>query len=163
RLDAFIAAGGGVIAVLGATGTLPGWIGDAGAPIDRTRDGGGAIGWAEYGHPVLSRFRDPRNGDLAGARYYRYRGVQPADSTRVPARPRAGACAARSRGPWRPPPRGGGRVPWRRGRRPAARARPGGRGAGRGPRRPGWGGRPRPRGPPPRWAGPRAPPRGGGP
>lgn len=86
RLDAFIAAGGGVIAVLGATGTLPGWIGDAGAPIDRTRDGGGAIGWAEYGHPVLSLFRDPRNGDLAGARYYRYRGVQPADSTRVLAR-----------------------------------------------------------------------------
>jgi hypothetical protein len=35
---------------------------------------------------VLSLFRDPRNGDLAGARYYRYRGVQPADSTRVLAR-----------------------------------------------------------------------------
>ncbi|HEU5208656.1 MAG TPA: VWA domain-containing protein [Longimicrobiales bacterium] len=86
RLDAFIAGGGGVLAVLGATGSLPGWVGQADAPVDRTRGGGGAIGWAEYTHPALELFRDPRNGDLGSARQYRYRALQPGDSTRVLAR-----------------------------------------------------------------------------
>lgn len=93
RLDDFIAGGGGVLAVLGATGSLPPWIGQAGTPADRARDGGGAIGWTEYSHAALALFRDPRNGDLGTARHYRYRTTQPADSTRVLARFDDGAAA----------------------------------------------------------------------
>src|SRR5690606_9276146 len=86
RLDAFVAAGGGVLAVLGATGSVPAAIARAGAPVDRARDGGAAIGWVEFAHPALELFREPRNGELTAARHYRYRATEPADSTRVLAR-----------------------------------------------------------------------------
>lgn len=93
RLEAYVEAGGGVLAVLGASGSVPDHIARIGSAVDRTRGDGGVIGWAEYTHPALELFRDPRNGDIGSARHYRYRSAQPADSTRVLARFDDGAAA----------------------------------------------------------------------
>jgi hypothetical protein len=86
RLNDFVERGGAVIAILGATGSVPDGIARVRPPIDRASGGGGAIGFVEYAHPALELFREPRNGDLAGARFYRYRGVEIAEGTRVLAR-----------------------------------------------------------------------------
>ena len=86
RLETFVRGGGGVLVVLGATGSVPDGVARVAAPVDRTRTGGGALGYVDYAHAALELFREPRNGDLARARYYRYRASTPADSTRVLAR-----------------------------------------------------------------------------
>lgn len=86
RLSEFVAQGGGVLAVLGATGSVPDAIARVGGPVERVRSGGGAIGYVEYAHPALELFREPRNGDLGTASHYRYRATQPAPETRVLAR-----------------------------------------------------------------------------
>ncbi|MGH7443680.1 MAG: vWA domain-containing protein, partial [Longimicrobiales bacterium] len=86
RLSAFVEQGGGVLTVLGATGTLPDAIARVRAPVDRVAGGGGAIGYVEYAHPALELFREPRNGDLGSASHYRYRATEPAPDTRVLAR-----------------------------------------------------------------------------
>ena len=93
RLQAFVEAGGGVLAVLGATGSVPAEIARTGVAIDRTSSGGGAIGYVDYAHPALELFREPRNGDLRAASFYRYRSVEPAEGTRVLARYDDGAAA----------------------------------------------------------------------
>ncbi len=86
RMNEFVEQGGGVLVVLGATGSVPDGIARAGAPVDRTSGGGGAIGYVEYAHPALDLFTEPRNGDLGSANHYRYRSTEPAAGTRVLAR-----------------------------------------------------------------------------
>lgn len=93
RVQSFLESGGGVLAVLGATGSVPDAIARAGSAVDRASTGGGAIGYVDYAHPALELFREPRNGDLRAASFYRYRSIQPAEGTRVLARYDDGAVA----------------------------------------------------------------------
>lgn len=104
RLAHFIEQGGGVLTVLGSTGSAPDAIARVAGPVDRAADGGAAIGFVEYAHAALELFREPRNGDLGSASHYRYRATQPAPGTRVLARFDDGSPALLEA------PRGAGRV-----------------------------------------------------
>jgi hypothetical protein len=91
RLRAFVEAGGGLLVVAGQSATwpasaadlLPGRLG----PIeDRAEGRGGRLGYLEYAHPVFEAFSGPRSGDFTGARFFRARQLQIADSARALAR-----------------------------------------------------------------------------
>ena len=100
RLTDFVARGGGLLVVLGehatpgawagttAAGLLPGTVG---AAVDRTGDAGATLVSVEYAHPVFELFNQPRSGDFATARFFRYRaldmrGVARTDTTAILAR-----------------------------------------------------------------------------
>jgi hypothetical protein len=84
-----VAEGRGLLWVLGPrAGAVPqalrpalGTVG--GTPVDRLAARGGAIGIADYGHPIFAPYRDARGGDYGAVRVYRYRRLAPADSGRV--------------------------------------------------------------------------------
>ena len=89
RLRAFIEQGGGLIAILGPRSNwnaggdvLPGEVSQV---VDR-EDQGAALGFIDYGHPVFEIFRAPRSGDLAAARFFRYRSLVAGTDAQVLAR-----------------------------------------------------------------------------
>ena len=88
-LQGFVEGGGGLLVVSGErsawtsdAGLLPGTIG---SPLDRAGRGG-AIGFVDYSHPVFELFGAPRSGDVTTARFFRYRPLDPAESSVVLAR-----------------------------------------------------------------------------
>ena len=89
-LAAFVAAGGGLLVVVGERtawpqdepGLLPGRVG---APADRAGRGG-SLGFVDYSHPVFEVFGAPRSGDVTTARFFRYRPVEPTSDAAVLAR-----------------------------------------------------------------------------
>jgi hypothetical protein len=97
-LRGFVEGGGGVLVVLGESASwpasamdlLPGIVG----PVqDRTDSRGGRLGFIEYGHPVFEVFQGPRSGDFSGARFFRARGFNAADSAQIVARFNDGSVA----------------------------------------------------------------------
>ncbi|MDQ3949359.1 MAG: BatA domain-containing protein, partial [Gemmatimonadota bacterium] len=84
RLVDFVARGGGLLVALGehstpgawasenAVGLLPGAVG---ATVDRTGEAGATLVSVEYAHPVFELFNQPRSGDFATARFFRYRAL----------------------------------------------------------------------------------------
>ncbi|HXV86908.1 MAG TPA: BatA and WFA domain-containing protein [Gemmatimonadales bacterium] len=60
--------------------------GPRGPLVERLSDNGGRLGAPDYDHPVFQLFRTPRSGDLAAARFFRYRRVEPAAGLTVVAR-----------------------------------------------------------------------------
>jgi hypothetical protein len=90
-LGRFVNQGGGLLVAVsdrspwsgGDAPLLPGTLG----PIaDRPERGGGTLGFLDYSHPVFDEFKDPRNGNFATTRVYRYRRLTPAPADRVLAR-----------------------------------------------------------------------------
>ena len=98
RLVDFVARGGGLLVVLGEHATPGAWAGDVaarllpgpvGAAVDRTADAGATLVSLEYAHPVFELLNQPRSGDFATARFFRYRSldVRPrVDTTAILAR-----------------------------------------------------------------------------
>ena len=111
RLADFVVRGGGLLVVLGEHSTPGAWTGDVpqrllpgavGTTVDRTGDAGGTLVSLEYTHPVFELFNQPRSGDFATARFFRYRtldvrGDPLADTTTVLARFDDGAVALAER------------------------------------------------------------------
>src|SRR4029453_15946129 len=58
-----------------ALGLLPA---TADAPIDRTADRGGTLGYIDRSHPIFELFGSPRSGDFSTPRFFRYRSITPA-------------------------------------------------------------------------------------
>jgi hypothetical protein len=84
RLVDFVARGGGLLVVLGEHSTPGAWAGEnvarllpgaVGATVDRSGDAGATLVSVEYAHPVFELFNQPRSGDFATARFFRYRAV----------------------------------------------------------------------------------------
>jgi hypothetical protein len=84
RLVDFVARGGGLIVVLGDHSTPGAWAnetaarllpGSIGAAVDRTGEAGASLVSVEYAHPVFELFNQPRSGDFATARFFRYRAL----------------------------------------------------------------------------------------
>lgn len=91
RIRSFVEAGGGVLIALGQDGGWPASAADmlpgtVGAMEDRIQGRGGRLGYLDYEHPVFEVFAGPRSGDFTGARFYRARRIEPADSAVVLAR-----------------------------------------------------------------------------
>jgi hypothetical protein len=85
RLVEYVENGGGLIVALGDRGAprdrpsyaahlLPA---TADAPIDRTIDRGGTLGYIDRSHPVFEVFSAPRSGDFTTPRFFRYRSITP--------------------------------------------------------------------------------------
>jgi hypothetical protein len=96
RLRTFVEEGGGLVLVAGpranwtAAGDLiPGTMGQ----VAEREHPGGALGYIDYGHVVFEVFRAPRSGDLASARFFRYRPIQVDSTALVRARFDNGAAA----------------------------------------------------------------------
>ena len=90
-LRRFVNQGGGLFLVLGDrlpwNGTeLPLLPGAIGAPVERVGGGGGTLGFMDQSHPIFDGFKDPRNGNFATARFFRYRALTPAATDKVLAR-----------------------------------------------------------------------------
>jgi aerotolerance regulator-like protein/VWA domain-containing protein len=84
RLADFVVRGGGLLVVLGEHSTPGAWTGESaarllpgavGATVDRTGDAGATLVSVEYAHPVFELFNQPRSGDFATARFFRYRAL----------------------------------------------------------------------------------------
>lgn len=91
RLRERVREGAGLLIALGQrSGSLPRDLADsvaaAGNPADRTGGTGAVLSVANYDHPVFAPFGRPRSGDVASARAYRYRPLQPAPAADVLAR-----------------------------------------------------------------------------
>jgi hypothetical protein len=88
-LSRSIESGRGLLWVMGPrAGTVPQSLRAAlgsvsGAPVDRLTARGGAMGIADYGHPMFAPYRDVRGGDYGAVRVYRYRRLVAPDSGRV--------------------------------------------------------------------------------
>jgi len=85
RLVEYVQNGGGLLVALGdrsaprdrpayATELLPA---TADAPIDRTADRGGTLGYIDRSHPIFELFSAPRSGDFTTPRFFRYRSITP--------------------------------------------------------------------------------------
>jgi len=97
-LTQFVRQGGGLFVVLGehnpwSTSTAPLLPGTLGAVVDRPIGHDGTLGFLDYSHPVFEQFKDPRQGNFAGVRFFRYRTLTPAPTDRVLARFDDGAVA----------------------------------------------------------------------
>jgi len=85
----YVRAGGGLLiglaesAEAGPTGLLPFAVGDI---VDRSGALGATLGFVDTAHPVFEAYRSPEAGDLSGARFYRYRSVEPPPQEGVLAR-----------------------------------------------------------------------------
>jgi hypothetical protein len=84
RLVEFVARGGGLIVVLGEHSTPGAWgsehaarllPGAVGSTVDRTGEAGATLVSVEYAHPIFELFNQPRSGDFATARFFRYRAL----------------------------------------------------------------------------------------
>lgn len=90
-LGRFVNQGGGLLIALGERspwggGDAPLLPGTLGGETDRPAGGGGTLGFLDYSHPVFDEFKDPRNGNFANTRVYRYRRLTPAATDHVVAR-----------------------------------------------------------------------------
>ncbi len=97
-LARFVNQGGGLFVVLGerspwSAADAPLLPGALGGITDRPAVGGGTLGFLDYSHPVFDQFKDPRNGNFATTRVYRYRQLTPAPDDHVLARFDDGAAA----------------------------------------------------------------------
>jgi hypothetical protein len=94
RIREWVVAGGALVIVLGPNADPAGWAepgaallgGRAGPVVDRTSAGGVRLSWLDYDHPVFELFSAPRSGDFSEARFFRFRGFEPGEETRVVAR-----------------------------------------------------------------------------
>lgn len=85
RLVEYVENGGGLLVALGdrsAPRDRPPYAGQllpatADAPIDRTTDRGGTLGYVDRSHPIFEPFSAPRSGDFTTPRFYRYRSITP--------------------------------------------------------------------------------------
>ncbi len=76
----YVAAGGGLLVVLGERSRPQNWTldnrallpGTFGQTVDRTDDRGGTLAYVDYSHPVFEVFSGPRSGDLSSPRFFRY-------------------------------------------------------------------------------------------
>ena len=89
-LGRFVNQGGGLLIAVGERSPwaaeaplMPGILSSA---TDRPAMGGGTLGFLDYSHPVFDQFKDPRNGNFANTRIYRYRRLTPAATDHVLAR-----------------------------------------------------------------------------
>ena len=94
----FVTQGGGLFVVLGDrtpwNGNDPPLLpGKLGAAVDRLSGGGGTLGFIDHSHPIFDEFKDPRNGNFAPVRFFKYRGLTPAPTDKVLARFDDGAAA----------------------------------------------------------------------
>ncbi len=93
-LGDYVSRGGGLLVILGRRGARSAWSGAAlellpgtpGSPVDRSGEGGGTLGYLDYGHPILQLFRVPRSGDFSAPRFFRYHQFEVAEEARVLAR-----------------------------------------------------------------------------
>jgi hypothetical protein len=85
RLVEYVTNGGGLLVALGdrsAPRERPAYAADllpatADAPIDRTSDRGGTLGYIDRSHPIFEVFSAPRSGDFSTPRFFRYRSITP--------------------------------------------------------------------------------------
>lgn len=88
-LSEYVRAGGGLLiglaelAEAGPSELLPFAVGGV---IDRSGALGATLGFVDTAHPVFEAYRSPEAGDLSGARFYRYRALEPAPQSGVLAR-----------------------------------------------------------------------------
>jgi len=88
-LSEYVSAGGGLLIGLaesaeeGSIGLLPF---ATGGVVDRSGALGATLGFVDTAHPVFEAYRSPEAGDLSGARFYRYRGLDPPPQEGVLAR-----------------------------------------------------------------------------
>lgn len=88
-LSEYVRAGGGLLiglaelAEAGPSGLLPFAVGGV---VDRSGALGATLGFVDTAHPVFEAYRSPESGDLSGARFYRYRGIDPVPEEGVLAR-----------------------------------------------------------------------------
>lgn len=84
RLSEFVARGGGLLVVLGEHSTPGAWAGDTparllpgtvGATVDHSGNAGATLVSVEYAHPIFELFNQPRSGDFATSRFFRYRAL----------------------------------------------------------------------------------------
>ena len=93
-LEAYVRAGGGLLALGGQSAATRPWPSNAGAllpasfgdVVDRAAQGGARLARTERSHPVFAPFSAPRSGDLSSARIFRYQALDAADSAAVVAR-----------------------------------------------------------------------------
>jgi hypothetical protein len=86
RLVEYVENGGGLLVALGdraAPRDRPAYASEllpatADAPIDRTADRGGTLGYIDRSHPIFEVFSAPRSGDFSTPRFFRYRSITPA-------------------------------------------------------------------------------------
>jgi hypothetical protein len=101
-LARFVQQGGGLFVVLGehspwGSGETPLLPGTLGAVVDRPLGHDGTLGYLDYSHPIFEQFKDPRQGNFANVRFFRYRAIAPAATDRVLARYDDGAVAMAER------------------------------------------------------------------
>jgi hypothetical protein len=90
-LKTFVNQGGGLFIVLADRvpwngDNLPLLPGKLGNPVERLTGGGGTLGYFDSSHPIFDDFKDPRNGNFAPARFFKYRSLTPAATDKVLAR-----------------------------------------------------------------------------
>jgi hypothetical protein len=86
RLVEYVNTGGGLLVAMGdrsAPRDRPAYAAEllpttADAPIDRTADRGGTLGYIDRSHPIFELFSAPRSGDFSTPRFFRYRSMTPA-------------------------------------------------------------------------------------
>ena len=86
RLVEYVQNGGGLLVAMGdrsAPRDRPAYAAEllpatADAPVDRTADRGGTLGYVDRSHPIFELFSAPRSGDFSTPRFYRYRSMTPA-------------------------------------------------------------------------------------
>jgi hypothetical protein len=86
RLVEYVENGGGLLVALGDRSVPRDWPAyakellpaTAEAPIDRTADRGGTLGYIDRSHPIFELFSAPRSGDFSTPRFFRYRSITPA-------------------------------------------------------------------------------------
>ncbi len=93
RLLEYVTEGGRLLVIMGRRATPGSWnstggivTGTVAEPVDRLRDRGGSFVVVAYDHPVFEPFKAPRSGNFSTARFFRYRGYTPDDSSQVLAR-----------------------------------------------------------------------------
>jgi len=97
-LQRFVREGGGLFIVLGdrtpwTTGESPILPGKIGAIVDRPVGHDATLGFLDYSHPIFEQFKDPRQGNFANVRFFRYRTITPGPEDRVLAKYDDGAVA----------------------------------------------------------------------
>lgn len=88
-LQEYVSGGGGVLVSLAelSSATPNGWLPfGAGGEVDRSRDLGATLAYVDTDHPVFEVFRSADSADLAAARFYRYRLLEPVPQAGVLAR-----------------------------------------------------------------------------
>lgn len=77
RIRERVEGGAGLVLVAGdnSLGEWEGVLPELGRTVDRSAQGGTALGFVDLGHPVFESFSSPRSGDFTAARVFRYRPI----------------------------------------------------------------------------------------